>query len=55
MNRIRNSRPVAQLLKYFARGHIWLYRRTNGRIGAKLLWFPAAWLTTTGRKSDEPR
>jgi deazaflavin-dependent oxidoreductase (nitroreductase family) len=55
VNRVRNSRLIALLLKYFARGHIWLYRRTNGRIGARLLWFPAALLTTTGRKSDEPR
>ena len=52
---IRNSRPVALLLKWFARAHIWVYRRTDGRIGAKLLRFPAALLTTTGRKSDEPR
>jgi F420H(2)-dependent quinone reductase len=54
-NRIRNSRLLAFLLKYFARAHIWIYRRTNGRLGAKLLWFPAALLTTTGRKSNEPR
>lgn len=52
---IRNSRPIALLLKYFAHAHIWVYRRTNGRLGAKLLRFPAALLTTTGRKSDEPR
>lgn len=55
MNRIRNSRLIALLLKYFARAHIWVYRRTDGRIGAKLLRFPAVLLTTTGRKSDEPR
>ena len=42
-------------MKYFARAHIWVYRRTNGRIGAKLLWFPAALITTTGRKSGRPR
>jgi hypothetical protein len=42
---IRNSQLVALLLKYFARIHIWVYRRTNGRLGA---------LTTTGRKSSEP-
>lgn len=54
-HRIRNSRPVALLLKYFARAHIWVYRRTDGRIGAKLLWLPAALLTTTGRASNEPR
>lgn len=52
---IRNSRPIALLLKYFARAHIWVYQRTNGTIGAKLLRFPAALLTTTGRKSDQPR
>jgi F420H(2)-dependent quinone reductase len=52
---IRNSRALAWVLKYFARAHIWVYRKTNGRLGAKLLWFPAALLTTTGRKSGRPR
>lgn len=52
---IRNSRLLAVLLKAFARVHIWVYRRTNGRLGARLLWFPAALLTTTGRKSGAPR
>jgi deazaflavin-dependent oxidoreductase (nitroreductase family) len=42
-------------LKYFARIHIWLYRRTKGRLGAKLLWLPAALVTTTGRKSGQAR
>jgi deazaflavin-dependent oxidoreductase (nitroreductase family) len=51
----RNSRFLALLLKYFARAHIWVYQRTNGRLGAKLLWFPAALITTTGRKSGLPR
>lgn len=54
-NRVRNSRPIALLLKYFARAHVWVYHRTDGRIGAKLLWFPAALLTTTGRTSNRPR
>ena len=53
--RIRNSKFLALLLKYFARAHIWVYRRTNGRLGAKLLWFPAALVTTKGRKTGEPR
>jgi deazaflavin-dependent oxidoreductase (nitroreductase family) len=53
--RIRNSKLLALLLKYFARAHIWTYQRTNGRLGAKLLWFPAALLTTTGRKTGRPR
>jgi len=42
-------------LKQFARAHVWVYRRTNGRLGARLLWFPAALITTTGRKSGLPR
>jgi len=53
--RIRNSRSLALLMKYFARAHIWVYQRTNGRLGAKLLWFPAALLTTTGRKTGRQR
>jgi deazaflavin-dependent oxidoreductase (nitroreductase family) len=53
--RLRNSRFLALLLKYFARAHVWVYGRTDGRLGAKLLWFPAALLTTTGRKSGQPR
>ena len=52
---IRNSRFLAVFLKYFARVHIWVYRRTDGRLGGRLLWFPVALLTTTGRKSGEPR
>jgi deazaflavin-dependent oxidoreductase (nitroreductase family) len=52
---IRNSKFVALLLKYFARAHIWVYQHTNGHLGAKLLWFPAALLTTVGRKSGQSR
>ena len=52
---VRNSRFLAVVLKYFARVHIWVYRRTSDRLGARLLWFPTALLTTTGRKSGEPR
>lgn len=54
-DRIRNSTPLARAMKYFARAHIAVYQRTGGRLGAKLLWFPAALLTTTGRKSGQPR
>lgn len=52
---IRNSQALALLIKYFARGHIWTYRATDGLLGSRLLWFPAALLTTTGRKSGQPR
>jgi deazaflavin-dependent oxidoreductase (nitroreductase family) len=54
-HRIRNSGLLKKAMKYFARAHIAVYRRTNGRWGAKLLWFPAALVTTTGRKSGQPR
>ena len=53
--RFRNSKVLALLMKYFARAHVWVYRRTNGRVGARLLWFPAALLTTTGRATGEQR
>jgi hypothetical protein len=39
--RIRNSKVLALLLKSFARVYIRVYQRTDGRLGAKLLWFPA--------------
>jgi deazaflavin-dependent oxidoreductase (nitroreductase family) len=55
MGRIRNSGLLAWVMKYFARAHIAVYKRTNGRLGAKLLWFPSALLTTIGRKSGQPR
>lgn len=52
---IRNSRWLASALKHFARGHIRVYRRSNGVLGSRLLWFPAALLTTIGRRTGEPR
>lgn len=52
---IRNSGLLKKAMKYFARAHIAVYRRTNGKWGGKLLWFPAALLTTTGRKSGQAR
>ena len=38
-------------MKYFAKAHVWTYQRTGGRVGARLLWLPAALITTTGRRS----
>ncbi len=54
-DRIRNSEVLALALKYFSRAHIAVYQGTNGKLGARLLWFPAALVTTTGRKSGLPR
>jgi F420H(2)-dependent quinone reductase len=52
---IRNSQAVVVLMKYFARAHIWVYQRTNGLLGARLLRYPAALITATGRKTGEKR
>jgi deazaflavin-dependent oxidoreductase (nitroreductase family) len=52
---MRNSAALKRVLKYFTRAHVWVYRRTNGRVGAKLLRFPAALVTTTGRRSGARR
>lgn len=53
--RIRNSKLLVSVLKNFARVHTWVYQRTNGKLGAKLLWFPVALITTTGRKTGAER
>lgn len=53
--KIRNSGVLALALKYFSRAHIAVYQRTDGRLGSKLLWFPSALITTTGRKTGKAR
>lgn len=40
---------------WFTRFHRAVYRKTNGRIGARLAGLPMCLLTTTGRKSGLPR
>jgi F420H(2)-dependent quinone reductase len=52
---IRNSAVTAWVLKNFSRAHIWTYRHTGGLLGSRLLWLPAALLTTTGRRSGKKR
>jgi deazaflavin-dependent oxidoreductase (nitroreductase family) len=53
---------VPRIMKLFAQANVWVYRRTAGRIGGK--WrigsafprgIPVLLLTTTGRKSGQPR
>jgi deazaflavin-dependent oxidoreductase (nitroreductase family) len=39
----------------FWRIHPWLYRVSGGRIGGRVIGLPVLLLTTTGRKSGEPR
>jgi F420H(2)-dependent quinone reductase len=54
-NPIRNSGLTAWLLKNFSRAHIWAYQHTDGLVGSRLLWLPAALITTTGRRSGKER
>lgn len=44
------------IIKWMSRTQTWIYRRTGGRLGGKFLQgAPVALLTTTGRKTGEPR
>ncbi|WP_313861221.1 nitroreductase family deazaflavin-dependent oxidoreductase [Mycobacterium sp.] len=38
-----------------SKGNTWIYRRSNGKLGGTFQKAPVALLTTTGRKTGEPR
>jgi deazaflavin-dependent oxidoreductase (nitroreductase family) len=45
-----------KLMELFWRVHPWIYRVTGGRLGANIgIAMPVLLLTTTGRKSNQPR
>ena len=47
---------VADRLKWLGtRGHSWLYRTSNGRLGGSIRGTPILLLTTTGRRSGKQR
>ncbi|MEY8014086.1 nitroreductase family deazaflavin-dependent oxidoreductase [Mycobacterium servetii] len=50
-----NSPWVGLIIKYMAKGNAWIYRRSNGKLGGTFGNAPVALLTTTGRKTGEPR
>jgi len=51
-----NSKPVGALIKWMSRAQTWIFKKTNGRFGDKFLkGAPVGILTTTGRKTGEPR
>ena len=51
-----NSPQTNTIIKWMSRVQGWVYRKTDGRIGGKFLQgAPVALLTTTGRKTGEPR
>lgn len=51
-----NSKGVGTAIKWMSRAQTWLFKKTNGRLGGKFLrGAEVGILTTTGRKSGEPR
>ena len=51
-----NSPQTNTIIKWMSRGQTWLYKKTDGKLGGKFLQgAPVALLTTTGRKTGEPR
>ena len=42
-------------VKWMSRVNTWIYRRSNGKLGGTVQKAPVALLTTTGRKTGEPR
>ncbi len=45
----------SKAVELFWKVHPWLYKVSGGRVGGKLVGMPVLLLTTTGRKSGEPR
>lgn len=51
-----NSPMTKHIIKWMSKANTFLYRTTGGRVGGKFLQgAPVALLTTTGRKTGEPR
>jgi deazaflavin-dependent oxidoreductase (nitroreductase family) len=51
-----NSPRTTTIIKWMSRAQTFLYKKTGGRLGGTFLQgAPVALLTTTGRKSGEPR
>lgn len=51
-----NSPQTKVIIKWMSRLNTWAYKATKGKVGGKFLkGAPVALLTTTGRKTGEPR
>ena len=51
-----NSPMTKHIIKWMSKANTFVYQKTGGRIGGKFLQgAPVALLTTTGRKTGEPR
>jgi deazaflavin-dependent oxidoreductase (nitroreductase family) len=54
--RALNSKQTGTLIKWMSKANTWIFKKTGGRFGDKFLrGAPVGILTTTGRKSGEPR
>jgi len=53
--RFLNAPWVTFFMKWMAKGNAWIYKRSNGKLGGTFQGAPVALLTTTGRKTGEPR
>lgn len=51
-----DSAGAGTVIKWMSRANTWLYKTTSGKLGGKFLQgAPVALLTTTGRKTGQPR
>jgi len=50
-----NAPWVAFIIKWMSRGNAWIYRRTDGKLGGVFQKSAVVLLTTTGRKTGQPR
>lgn len=53
--RALNAPWVTVFIKWMSRANTWIYRRSNGKLGGTFQNGPVALLTTTGRKTGQPR
>jgi deazaflavin-dependent oxidoreductase (nitroreductase family) len=53
--RTLNSPFFTFFLKWLGRANTWIYKRSNGKLGGTMQKAPVALLTTTGRKTGQPR
>lgn len=53
--RIEQTRPMKAIMKRVLTAHQYVYERSNGRLGHKLLGVPVLLLRTTGKKSGLAR
>lgn len=54
--RALNSKQTGTIIKWMSRANTWIFKKSGGKFGDKFLrGAPVGILTTTGRKSGEPR